>query len=153
MKLKKGDRVKSVRGSFKGKKGIIRSINSIHYSICCRVLFDGEQRMCTKHFAHLERINMAKLICSDGKEINISAETEQELRAAFGKKEIFYKKGQRFVRNGIEYILAFAGYGMVLIGLHDGHYWASPQPVKNHFKITEVEFDRIQGTGGFVLKA
>ena len=33
---------------------------------------------------------MAKLICRDGTIVNISAETEAELRAAFGKEKRYY---------------------------------------------------------------
>ena len=109
MKFKIGDRVKSIDGSYEGRYGTVTGLCFRRETTCCYVLFDGAYLPASKLFNFLEKIrknNMAKLICSDGKEINISAETEQELRAAFGKEKKYYK-GSVFMGdiNVVEYIL------------------------------------------------
>ena len=60
------------------------------------------------------------------------------------KPEVFYRKGQRFRRNGEEHIMSYTG-GMCLVSLKTGQYWVNPITVQEHFHITESEFAKICG--------
>ena len=100
---------------------------------------------------------MAKLICKNGDVVNISAETEAELRAAFGKKEVFYKVGDRFVGEGGEWMLVHVDIEqgtckvslVCVAGESLGGLWNYAKAVTNIRKITVDEFKEINGRGEF----
>lgn len=64
------------------------------------------------------------------------------------EKEVFYKRGDKFILNekGEKYILAHVGMGKyALISLDDGNIKASSSHVENCCKITTAEFNKISG--------
>jgi len=68
------------------------------------------------------------------------------------KQDKLYKLGDRFIREGNEYILAQPLTNKVcLISLINGNRWEEPYPVENVSRITEEEFSEIRAGSFFEL--
>ena len=95
------------------------------------------------------RQTMKNYMMINGKKIEISDETADNLEAEFSPKT--YSIGDRFVGDSEKRILAKLpdNGGVSLIDLSTGWPWASPVKVKNEISITEHEFKGIETHGKF----
>ncbi len=87
----------------------------------------------------------------NGKKIEISQETADNLEEKFGQK--MYSTGDRFKRkfSGDKYILISTESSKVVMGkLSDGCRYGDSMKVSDWNKILQSEFDRNWGEGGFV---
>lgn len=69
-------------------------------------------------------------------------------------KPVTYKRGDRFIREGREYILAreSANYrSLILVCLDDGNIWSDAVRVDDPEKVTEAEFKKLCSSGKFKL--
>lgn len=113
----------------------------------------GNGDVCCVFYDEIERVDkMAKLICSDGKEINISAETEKELRKAFEPKKVTYKVGDKFEsywcgkKTGDTFTLTHCSYRPQKAGLindRDSMLWHYAIEVNDYMRITEDELNKM----------
>ena len=92
---------------------------------------------------------MAKLICKDGTEVNISAETEAELRKAFGKEDRHMRTGDYFKSEGDLYILHGYSHEVRGVNLRTGTFCYSVVKVGCCSKITEDEMRKIVGSNNW----
>ena len=156
MTFKVGDKVKVITdiGGYLGATGVIRVCNlnnfyPIHVVFDDKALPTDGSHGCLFSPDELERINMAKLICKDGTEVNISAETEAELRVAFGKKDRYMRIGDYFKSWGDLYILHEYSNGVRGVNLRTGTFCYSVVKVGCCSKITEDEMRKIVGSNNW----
>lgn len=69
------------------------------------------------------------------------------------REKIMVTVGQRYAYDGEEYIVAQvnSARGVALICLNDGMRWQNPVRVKNSYRITPAEWDRITDGDDFIL--
>ncbi len=62
------------------------------------------------------------------------------------KEEIFYKRGDKFMQDGAEYLLTAVSHKRMLMINNNGKYWGNGAQVADSSNITEKEFNEIVGT-------
>lgn len=96
---------------------------------------------------------MARMINIKGKSISENTIVEA-LKKHINFEPIVHKQGNRYKENRYneKYILAHVNPSeLCLVSLKNGHYWHYPEKVKDVWKLTEKEWNRIKATGDFTL--
>jgi hypothetical protein len=126
-------------------------------------LLDENNKCCDGHFKKVD--NAFDIMKANPTDTNIKAFQDAESKiceyiadvlaieranSITKKEEVTYSVGDRFVDSNKEkYILSFVD-GMVLVSLKDGWWWPQVEKVKDKRRISEKEFKKIAGLGGFV---